>query len=104
MRVVRKELVENCLPSAPEYRYEFSEPWSAETIRELGDLGELDYYAHFPRPFFRVRLREGVQIRGVEGDVCCRVIFAGDDALHREEFDRRLACCLSRPAVSSRRT
>lgn len=104
MKLLRKELMENCLPSAPEYRYEFSEPWSAETIRRLGELGELDYYAHFPRPFFRVRVREGVEIRGVEGEACCRVIFAGDDASRREEFDRRLARCFSRLAVNSRRS
>ncbi len=104
MKLLRKERMENCLPSAPEYRYEFSEPWSAEAIRELGELGELDYYAHFPRPFFRVRLREGIVIRGVEGDAGCRVIFAGEDASRREEFDRRLARCLSRLAVSSRRS
>lgn len=101
MKLLRKERLENCLPSAPEYRYEFSAPWSPETIRRLGELGQLDYYSHFPRPFFRVRLREGAVIRGVEGDACCRVMFAADDALLRQQFDTRLARCLSRPGVNS---
>lgn len=102
MKLLRKEMVENCLPSAPEYRYEFSEPWSAETIRRLTQLGDLDYYAHFPRPFFRVRWREGALMRGVEGEARCRVIFAGEHASRREEFDRQLELLLEAHAVSSK--
>ncbi len=91
MKLVHKRLMENCLPSAPEYLYEFSEPWSPQTIRRLAALGQLDYYPQFPRPFFRVRVEGGALMRGVEGEACCRVIFAGKEASRREEFDRRLA-------------
>lgn len=91
MRLVRKELVEGCLPSAPEYRYVFSEPWTAGLIGCLGCWGQLDYYGDFPRPFFRLRLANGIQMKGVEGEPVCRVVFPGQDRGMSEEFDARLA-------------
>ena len=104
MNLLRKEPVEGCLPSAPEYRYWFSRPWRRETIGRLRALGSLDYYADFPRPYFRVRLAEGIQIRGVDGEACCRVIFVGDDPARREEFDGRLIRCLKQSPETARRS
>ncbi len=95
MKLVRKELVENCLPSAPEYRYLFSESWTAEAIGELRRLGRLDYYADFPRPFFRLRTPEGAQLRGVQGEPTCRVVFPGGAARASDDFDARLARLLA---------
>ncbi len=88
MRVLGKERIENCLPSAPEYRYRFTRPWSAAEIERLRRLGQVDYYADFPRPFFRLRLPDGTQMKGVQGDCCCRVIFGpGEEARRLTEFD-----------------
>jgi len=104
MKLLRKERVEGCLPSAPEYRYQFSEPWRRQVIGRLRDLGELDYYADFPRPYFRVRLPGGEQIKGVEGESCCRVLFTRDDPAQREEFEGRLIRCLNQPPETARRS
>jgi len=98
MKPVRKELLEGCLPSAPEYRYVLSEPWTAELIAALRRLGQLDYYADFPRPFFRLRMANGVQMKGIEGEPLCRVLFPGEAAGKIEEFEAELACLAGRTA------
>lgn len=91
MKLLSKNRIENCLPTAPEYRYVFSEPWRAGQILRLRRLGELDYYPDFPRPFFRLRLPGGAQMKGVEGDSCCRIVFSGgDETQSMNEFDRIL--------------
>lgn len=40
--------------------------WMVRLLR-LSALGELDYFADFPRPFFRIRAAGGLQLKGVEG-------------------------------------
>ncbi len=96
MKLLEKERLENCLPSAPEYRCRFSQPWSAAAIERLRGLGQLEYYPDFPRPFFRVLLRGGLQMKGVQGDCCCRLILRpGEEARQLDEFDGLLAACFA---------
>ena len=75
MRIVKVEQLEDCFDNTAEFAYHMSEPWSGPTIRALEELGKLEYFAHFPRPFFRVRTPGGVQIKGVEGETRCRAIY-----------------------------
>ena len=70
------EKIEDCFDGSKSYRYEFSGVWDRETIFKLERLGKLEYFADFPRPFFRVHLSNGGQIWGVEGESSCRALFS----------------------------
>lgn len=74
MMILEARKVEDCFDGSRVYVYRVDEPWRRETIAQLGALGELDYYPEFPRPFFRLRGRHGMQVKGVEGNDTCRVV------------------------------
>jgi len=90
MRLLETTRLEDCFDGGFVLRYRTDQPWTPDAIRSLAQLGELDYFLDFPRPYYRVRGRGGFQIRGLEGEPVCTVIFPGNgrDQLRQrwEEF------------------
>lgn len=74
MRIASVEKIEDCFDGSSVYGYAFDAPWDRAAIQRLGELGELDYFPEFPRPFFRLRGPNGLQVKGVEGETTCRAI------------------------------
>ncbi len=74
MNIVACRKIEDCLDGSAVFEYEVSEPWTADNVRRLAVLGDLDYFADFPRPLFRLRTREGLFVNGLAGATICRVI------------------------------
>ena len=74
MKIISRLKVEDCFDGSAVFNYEMSEPWTAENVRCLALLGELEYFADFPRPLFRLRTRDGLFLNGVAGAVTCRVV------------------------------
>ena len=75
MRLLESTRLEDCFDGSAVFRYRTAQPWTAEAIRSLAQLGELDYFRDFPRPYYRVRSSSGLLIRGLEGECFCTVIF-----------------------------
>ncbi len=75
MRIVAIKKVEDCFDGSTIYAYSFSRAWSRESILALDQLGQLDFYPDFPRPFFRVRVTGGCQVKGVEAEQTCVAIY-----------------------------
>ena len=75
MKIVEVRKLEDCFDGSTVYGYAFDEPWDLETIQGLSCLGKLDYFPDFPRPFFRLCGDRGFQVKGVEGELSCRVIY-----------------------------
>jgi hypothetical protein len=73
--VLECKQIEDCLDGSSIYSYTLSAAWTRAAIRALGELGRLEYFADFPRPFFRVIGAEGLVIKGVEGETSCRVVY-----------------------------
>lgn len=74
MYVTEVKKVEDCFDGSSVFRYWFDQPWTPETINRLEALGKLDYFADFPRPFFRLSATSGLQVKGVEGEDSCQVV------------------------------
>ena len=55
MKIVACRKVDDCFDGSAVFDYEVSEPWTAENVRCLASLGELEYFRDFPRPLFRLR-------------------------------------------------
>lgn len=75
MKITCREKIEDCFDGSSVFEFFFEECWRRESIIALRILGEVDYFPDFPRPFFRVKKKGGLQIKGVEGERSCRVIF-----------------------------
>lgn len=86
MIIVNIQPVEDCFDGSSVLGYSFDEPWTKESIFRLKAMGKLDYFPEFPRPFFRLRGDGGLQIKGVQGENSCRVIFPKNEkeALRRQ--------------------
>jgi hypothetical protein len=70
---------DDCRDRSQVYRLGTASPWDRSAIRRLGSLGELDYYADFPRPFYRLRGR-AFWLKGVEGECEAELILLTDSA------------------------
>lgn len=79
MKLTGSKMLEDCFDGSSVILYSFDRSWSRESIMLLKELGELSYYPDFPRPFFRLICRNGLQVKGVEGDEHCRAIYPGDE-------------------------
>jgi len=93
MTIVRVEKVEDCFDGSSVYRYWLDRTWTREDILGLQALGELEYFADFPRPFFRLHCPDGMQAKGVEGEDNCQAVFPSRD---RETIRERLEAFLQR--------
>lgn len=88
MTIIQRQKVEDCFDGSGVWEYRFETAWTRADIDLLGPLGRLEYFGDFPRPLFRVHGPAGLQIKGVEGENSCRVVFprTNRDAL-RESFE-----------------
>jgi hypothetical protein len=75
MTIIEKRKLEDCFDGSSVYRYKCGCEWTKESIQCLDVLGKLEYFQEFPRPFFRITTKGGLQIKGVEGERYCRIIF-----------------------------
>ncbi len=90
MRIIETTVMEDCLKGTLTLLYHFDVPWTKNDILKLSAIGKLDYFADFPKPYFRFLSSDGVQIKGVKGDVTCRIIYPADnrDKIHAEFEDK----------------
>lgn len=90
MRIDSAVKQEDCFDGDSAARYWFDEAWTRASIQHLAALGKLDYFSSFPRPFFRVVSKSGMQVKGVEGDKSCLVVFPkGGREAAIDEFERQ---------------
>lgn len=67
--------LEDCFDGSSIFQYWFERVLESDSIHLLGSLGQLEYFPHFPRPFFRITTPQGLQVKGVEGQDHIRAIF-----------------------------
>lgn len=100
MKISSVERLEDCFDGSSVYCYHFDRPSTRADIEQLAALGKLEYFADFPRPFYRLCGAGGWQLKGVEGMAHCRVVVPR----HREEgFRQELEKHLALTAASSAR-
>lgn len=73
------EKTENCFSDAKTYRYRTKEKIEEETAKELGRFGELFIKKNLRRPFFRITLESGSEIKGIFGEDSIKVSYRGDN-------------------------
>jgi len=86
MKITRCEKVEDCFNGSSIYRYWFDEAWNSFHLERLRALGKLDHYPDFPKPFFRLRVDNGMEVKGIEGEANCLLILL---AKNHDELRKR---------------
>jgi hypothetical protein len=96
--------VEDCFDGSRIYEYRLTQRTLDEAlIKSLAAIGTLEYFPKFPRPFFRVRSRDGLQLKGVQGERTFQVILPGkvsrsgyeEQRSRKERFENELRKILS---------
>jgi hypothetical protein len=75
LKVINIKAMDDCLDKVAAKELTFSHPTNQAWIQSLKALGDLDYYGHFPRPFYRLTAKGEYIIKGVEGNDKCQVVF-----------------------------
>ena len=75
MRIVEEQKIQDCFDGSLEFLFVFDSAIDENFIKNFSNLGLLEYFSDFPKPFFRVRTDAGMQIKGVLGETTFRVIF-----------------------------
>ena len=86
MKILEVTKLEDCFDGSSTYGYVFDGAWTRDAIMRLRALGDVEYFAHFPRPYFRLTSFAGLRIKGVEGEDNCQVTFPRH---RRERLQRR---------------
>ncbi len=89
--------LEDCLDSTPAKEFELRSPVTSALMNALAEGASLQYYPHFPKPYFRIEKRHCWVIQGGIGNHTFRVTYM-PDAMEREEknivlvLENALAC------------
>lgn len=77
-KIIKCEKVENCFADAKTYRYWLDEKIEEKTVEELGVFGDLFIKKNLRRPFFRITMKSGSEIKGMYGDDSLKVSYRGE--------------------------
>lgn len=83
--------LESCLNSSEALEVGLDGPVDETLIRRLGTAGVLQYFPHFPRPYFRVDHASNWLVQGIVGTPRLRIQIFG---LERSETLERLRCLI----------
>ena len=75
MKVLDRKDVEECLDGVIIKEFLLDGKISEKFIYYMGRSGELKYFPHFPRPFFKITKKSEFIIKGVEGNNTFQVFF-----------------------------
>ncbi len=74
MKILQITDVPDCFNTSLTKEILFDQPVTKDYIQYLGQHGQLDYYAEFPRPFYKLQKSGYYILQGVEGTDTARVI------------------------------
>ena len=89
--------IEDCFDGSRVVEYCLLEGSVGEAfIKSLKTVGDLEYFPHFPRPFYRVLSGDGLQVKGVQDEQTFQVILPGEEMENRRgQFEDKLRRILS---------
>ena len=73
MKVIEIRHIEDCFDGSLIKELLFSEKISRNFIYALNKKGDIQYFAHFSRPFFKIRVNNIYDIKGIEGSNSVRI-------------------------------
>ncbi|MFK7798896.1 MAG: hypothetical protein AB8E82_15700 [Aureispira sp.] len=72
-RIIEIRHLEDCLDGSTIKEVLLHQAIDATLVQHLGQFGQLAYYPHFAKPFFKLTCPEQLLLKGVEGNFTIRV-------------------------------
>ncbi len=90
MQVIDIKPVEDCFDGSMISELRLSQEITKELIFSLGQDGDVQYFAHFARPFFKIRIPGVYDVKGIEGNNTMRVHLKNPGRYSLETFIENL--------------
>jgi len=88
--------VEDCFDGSSIFEYKVYKEIKEEFIIKLNIFGKLYYYKEFPRPFFKIKIQNGSEILGVQGECSFRVVYCKKcKEIYKDFFENDLEIILN---------
>lgn len=91
VRITETRIIETCLDGTETIEKIMDHPSDRQFIHHLAALGKLEYFADFPRPFFRITRNGSFILKGVEGTCSFQVFIIRN----REDAEREIESAVS---------
>ena len=91
MRVVETKDIEDCFDGSCIKEVRLEAPITKSLVFALGNEGDVRYYDHFARPFFKVRVPNKFDLKGIAGNDTLRVHLKNPEEYSLERFCALLA-------------
>lgn len=75
MKVFECQRVENCFSKTALFQYGLPFKIDDPFLSQFEQVGNITCYRKFPRPYFKIFLSDGTEIKGVLSDTSLKVIF-----------------------------
>lgn len=91
MKILDNQPIKNCFDGSFMKEITFNAIIEKDFVDYLAEVGELEYFADFARPFYRISRPKGYMIKGIVGNNYCRIYFSRsylDEAI--KHFDNHI--------------
>jgi len=92
LKVLKKIKIEECLDGVIIKEFLLDDRVNKEFINHLQVFGDLKYYPHFPRPFFKVTKKNKFIIKGVQGNNTFQVFFTKYSKELENDIVKKIIC------------
>lgn len=86
MKIKKIEKINDCIGSEVIFRYYFDININEYHIKKLSELGNLNYYKDFIKPFYIINTFDGTTIKGILYDNMFEVVFL-KKGLRKNKFE-----------------
>lgn len=94
---------ENCFSQSAVYQYRMERRIDDAWLAGFEQYGTVQCQRNLPRPFFKIRFPDGVELKGIIGDLGFRAAFPPDQpAVHQANFEQKLRRILGETAEEGR--
>jgi len=90
MKVIETRHVEDCFDGSLIKELLLAEEITKQFILLLGKDGNVQYFSHFARPFFKIRLAGLYDIKGIEGNKTMRIHLKNPDKFTLDNFIKNI--------------
>lgn len=85
MIISKIKKLEDCLDGSFIYSYEFSKAIDESIMRAMSEEERLQFFPQFPKPFFKIFTRDGLQIKGILGEHDIEVTFPATNQVEKKK-------------------
>ena len=90
MEIAKIKVLEDCLGGGMVYEYLLTGGVPEDLIRTMAAEGRLDYHPEFLLPFYKIITPDGLQIKGIMGEVSVEVVYPQEDREQKKrDFEER---------------